>query len=205
MWMSIDSLATCCSIVEDYTRLKPCFEWGQSIDTLFVRVKFTTKIDVPSALRNLQSIRVRMREDLFSISVIELRGKKFIHWLLEVNYFYHTLPGLSEWRKSSQGTVELELAKAIRIVWRNIHHEATKIWPNQYLWLEIMHKYRDDFDGDFEMSIFQKADQRMEEEEDKLNEKRQKKYEDREKKKEISEEMRLLHSKIKARNRVGFG
>ena len=165
-------------------------------------MKFSAKIDFPSSLRNLDSLEVVLREDYFSVSAVEFRGKKFTHWLLKVNYFYHALPKLSAWRRASQGTVELEIAKALRIVWRNLHHEATKVWPNQYLWAEIMHKYRDDFDGDFEMGIFGKAEQRMQEEEDKMNLRRDQRAQDRATGRRVAQELRATHSKILARSRV---
>ncbi len=168
-------------------------------------MRFAPKIDVPSSLRDLDSLRVDLREDYFEVSAVEFRGKRFVHWLLKVNYFYHALPGLSGWRRGAQGTVELEVAKAVRIVWRNIHHEATKVWPNQYLWTEILQQYREDFEGDFERGVFGKAEQRMQEEEDKANLRREQQAEDRLRAKQAVQALRLLHSQLLARSRVGSG
>ena len=139
---------------------------------------------------------------MFELSAIEFKVKKFIHWRLQLHFFYHILPMLSFWESVSQGAVELDFAKGIKIVWRNIHHQATKILPNQYLWWEVMHRHRDEFEGDFERGIFSKAEQRMDEEEDKLNDANEMKSEDRKRQKEASKAIAESLSKIRARTRV---
>jgi len=159
---------------------------------------------VPSGLRDLDSVQVNIREDFFTVSAIEFRGRKFIHWFLKVDYFYHALPMLSEWRKSSEGRVELDIAKGIKIAWRNIHYQATKIHPNQYLWTDIMFKYREDFDDDFDLGVFAKAEQRQQEEEDKHNDKREKVAADKERAKAVAKELANTAMKIRARIRLAY-
>lgn len=146
---------------------------------------------------------VTIREDQFQVSAVEFRAGSFIHWNLKLHTFYHIIPGLSEWRKSSQGNIELDLHKGIKIVWRNIHHEATKVLPNQYLWYDILYKYNDDFQGDFEKSIFVKAETRMEEEEEKHNEVQNKLAADRDRGRELKKIIAERYGKMRARSRVG--
>lgn len=156
------------------------------------------------SLRDHSSLRVTIREDMFEISALEFKSKKFIHWRLQLNFFYHILPLASGWESVSQGAVELDFAKGIKIVWRNIHHQATKILPNQYLWWEVMHRHKDEFDGDFEQGIFLKADQRIEEEEDKRNDSRDSKAEDKRRAKDLAKALAHTVSKIRARTRVAY-
>ena len=102
----------------------------------------------------------------------------------------------------SQGGVELEFGKGVKIAWRNIHYQATKILPNQYLWIDIMRKYRDDFEGDFEQGVFAKAEQRMEEEEDKYNQAKETAAKDRERIRKVDKALVETAQKIRARSRV---
>lgn len=51
--------------------------------------------------------------------------------------------------------------------------DKTLIWPNQYLWWEILNKYRDELEDQY--FIFKRAEEKMQEKEDKMNQDEEKK------------------------------
>lgn len=206
----LSTLYQCLRFVEvdrtspEVAQLAPCFQWGQSANALFVRVKFTPKLDVPTSFRSTETLKVSIREDQFSVSAIEFRWSKFIHWRLNLHFFYHILPKLSDWEVASQGTVELEFTKGVKIVWRNIHHEATKILPNQYLWTEILQKYSDELESDLDLAIFQKAEARIEEEETKKNDEKLRRQQDKQNAVLVDQILAERVGRIKAATRAAF-
>ena len=182
------------------TTASPSFQWGQSASKLYLRIKFSHKLDTPSSLTNLDTLRVDIGHDHFRVSVLELRQGLCIHWLLHLHTFYHILPGLSEFRVGAQGRVELELEKGIKIAWRNVHYEATKIYANQYIWWEMNRKYADELEGDG--YIFQKAMKRIDEEEDKRYDSGEEVRRDRIRLRELEKEYDSMMRGVRARTRV---
>lgn len=134
---------------------------------IYLQIKFSPKIDTPSSITDFTSLKVKIKHDSFSVSVLEFSQGFIIHWHLNLHTFYHILPGTSNWALEAGGRLTIELDKGIKIAWRNVHFQATVIYPNQHIWWEILSKYSDELEGD--LYIFDKAEKRIEEEEDKKN------------------------------------
>lgn len=102
--------------------------------------------------------------DQFEVSLLEFHEHLAVHWKLKLHTFYHILPAPSTYKPSSGNRVELVIRKGVKIAWRNIHYEATVVYPNQYAWYEINKRFSGQLIDD--TYIFKKAQDRIDEKND---------------------------------------
>lgn len=121
----------------------------------------------------VQNLKVKFDFDRFSLMALNLEGETPVFFVLNITLNMHIYPQIAEWHWSSQGHVEATMRKGYSVVWRNIHVDKTLIWPNQYLWWEILNKYRDELEDQY--FIFKRAEEKMQEKEDKMNQDEEKK------------------------------
>ena len=131
---------------------------------------------------------------------LNMESDTTMFFVLNITLNMHIYPMATEYHYSSLGHVEITARKGFAVVWRNIHVDKTLIWPNQYIWWEILNKYRDQLEDQF--FIFERAEQKIQEKEDNKNaeeekKKKEKRYlKEREKKNEENRNKDLRNRQV---------
>ena len=82
------------------TSISPAFQWAQSVDTIFIGVKFAHKLDTPATLGvEVESFDVT-DSTLTLVASSKTKGKRFT---LELPLFDHVIPDSSTWKMNSVG------------------------------------------------------------------------------------------------------
>ena len=82
------------------TSISPAFQWAQSVDTIFIGVKFAHKLDTPATLGvEVESFDVT-DSTMTLVASSKTKGKRFT---LELPLFDHVVPDSSTWKMNSVG------------------------------------------------------------------------------------------------------
>ena len=86
-----------------FLRIGPAFLWAQNMTFLFVKIKFSAKLDTPGALE-VQNMNISFLYDRFIFSALSLDQSQIpIHYYLEIETFHHLNTFYCWWRYDSVG------------------------------------------------------------------------------------------------------
>ncbi|CAD8069416.1 unnamed protein product [Paramecium primaurelia] len=120
--------------------LEPCYLWAQNMTHLFLKIKFTTKIDIPGA-QTVNNFQINITEpslyieaysfELLNRYVLRIKTYKFMNPI----YFHYQFVEL--------GQVIIEILKSPSpYFWKNVHSNIMYNPPNQYIWWDMYYQYR---------------------------------------------------------------
>ena len=73
------------------TVLTPAFRWAQSLNEVFLEVKFATRIDSPACI-DLFNKTIVIESNYVKVEAVCRNDKRLLHYVLEVNLHSHVSP-----------------------------------------------------------------------------------------------------------------
>ena len=159
---------------DDYQEVFPASKWAQSLDQIFIEVKFAHKYDSPGCLE-IKNLKVDLKEKSVQLTGYCVLGDVPI----KMNYYIETYDKIdtksSKHFTSSVGRYQFYLTKKkSNTYWKQLLSDKMKIPPNMRVWFEMKEKYHEQL-SKFEIYEYDEMLQAMIEAAEKNERKRNKK------------------------------
>ena len=169
----------------DYQEVFPASKWAQSLDEIFIEVKFAHKHDSPGCLE-IKDLKVELKEKSVKLIGYCVLGEVPI----KMNYYIETFDKIdtkiSKHFVSSVGRYQFNLKKKkSNIYWKQLLNDKMKIPNNMRVWFEMKEKYQDQlskYEIDENDDMLQAMIEAAEKNEKKKNKKEKKDKKDKNKK-----------------------
>lgn len=118
----------------DSTVFTPAFQWAQSLDTIYLNVKFSSRMDGPTTILNVVDENVTIGADSLSFTATGKDKPKRIRLQLQFSGLLD--PEASSWSFAAVGRVSFTLVKAKAELWPQLLSPASTRPKNMFPWLE---------------------------------------------------------------------
>ena len=127
----------------DYQEVFPASKWAQSLDEIFIEIKFAHRHDSPGCLE-IKNLKVDIKEKSVSLMGYCVLGEVPI----KMNYYIETFDKIdtksSKHFVSSVGRYQFNLKKKkSNNYWKQLLNDKMKIPNNMRVWFEMKEKYQD--------------------------------------------------------------
>jgi hypothetical protein len=127
----------------DYQEVFPASKWAQSLDEIFIEVKFAHRHDSPGCLE-IKDLKVELKEKSVKLIGYCVLGEVPI----KMNYYIETFDKIdtknSKHFVSSVGRYQFNLKKKkSNNYWKQLLNDKMKIPNNMRVWFEMKEKYQD--------------------------------------------------------------
>ena len=172
---------------EDYQEVFPASKWAQSLDEIFIEIKFAHRHDSPGCLE-MKDLKVDIKEKSVSLIGYCVLGEVPI----KMNYYIETFDKIdvksSKHFVSSVGRYQFNLKKKkSNNYWKQLLNNKMKIPNNMRVWFEMKEKYQKElskYEIDENDDILQAMVEAAEKNEKKRNKKEKKDKKDKKEKKD---------------------
>lgn len=124
------------------TKISPAFQWAQSLDHVFLSVKFAKRMDSPGCLDTFDK-NITLGNNSFSMYISCRIDKQIFRYELDLELFENIDLNSSYFELGSVGRLYANLTKADRPSrWRRLLKQTEKM-PNMQIWWE-MHERHDE-------------------------------------------------------------
>ena len=155
--------------VKEYQTISPAFKWAQSLEDIFIEIKYAHRHDSPGCLE-IKDMNIKIKNDSVSFEGFCVLGDVPI----KIDFKIDTYRGLNVSECShgagSVGRYQITLKKSEKSFWKKLLKEDSVVPPNMRVWFEMKEKYQDEL-KEFE----EKEEKENEENIDKLLEDKNKK------------------------------
>ena len=155
---------------KEYQTISPAFKWAQSLDDIFIEIKYAHRHDSPGCLE-IKDMKVKIKNDSVSFEGYCVLGDVPI----KIDFNIETYKGINETECShgsgSVGRYQITLKKSEKSFWKKLLKDEFPTPPNMRIWFEMKEKYEKDL-KEFE----EKEEKENEQDIDKLLEKKEKKH-----------------------------
>ena len=160
---------------KEYQTVSPAFKWAQSLEDIFLEIKFAHRHDSPGCLE-IKDMNVDIKNDSVKFEGYCVLGDVPI----KIDFKIDTYKGLNVSEcthgASSVGRYQIKLKKGEKSFWKKLLKDDTPIPPNMRVWFEMKEKYQE------ELKEFEEKEEKENDDVDKLLDKIDKKREKKEKK-----------------------
>ena len=172
---------------QDYQEVFPASKWAQSLDEIFIEIKFAHRHDSPGCLE-MKDLKVDIKEKSVSLIGYCVLGEVPI----KMNYYIETFDKIdvksSKHFVSSVGRYQFNLKKKkSNNYWKQLLNDKMKIPNNMRVWFEMKEKYQKElskYEIDENDDILQAMVEAAEKNEKKRNKKEKKDKKDKKEKKD---------------------
>ena len=164
---------------KEYQTISPAFKWAQSLDDIFIEIKYAHRHDSPGCLE-IKDMKVDIKNDSLSFEGYCVLGDVPI----KIDFKIETYKGINITEcthgSSSVGRYQITLKKSEKSFWKKLLKDEFPVPPNMRVWFEMKEKYEKDL-KEYE----EKEEKENEQDIDKLLEKKEKKHKKDKKDKKI--------------------
>lgn len=157
----------------DYVTVFPAFEWAQSLDRVFINIKYSHRWDAPGC-NEVKKEHVESFENLVMFTAYCIQGDTPIKFTLNLDLYDNVDEKESKYTSSSVGRYQLSLKKEKSGYWKNIVRKGADLPSNMRTWLEMREKYLSEIQKYLD-EVEEQEDNNLEEEIEVLKRKRSKK------------------------------
>ena len=161
---------------KEYQTISPAFKWAQSLDDIFIEIKYAHRHDSPGCLE-IKDMNVKIKNDSVNFEGYCVLGDVPI----KIDFKIETYKGINITECShgagSVGRYQITLKKSEKSFWKKLVRDEFPTPPNMRVWFEMKEKYENDL-KEYE----EKEEKENEQDIDKLLEKKKHKKEKKEKK-----------------------
>ena len=162
--------------VKEYQTVSPAFKWAQSLDDIFIEIKYAHRYDSPGCLE-IKDMKIDIKNDSVSFLGFCVLGDVPI----KIDFKIDTFQGLNVSEcthgAGSVGRYQITLKKNEKGFWKKLLKDGSPIPPNMRIWFEMKEKYEK------ELKEFEEKEERENEDKiDKLLEDQNKKENKKDKK-----------------------
>ena len=123
-------------------KISPAFQWAQSLDHVYLSVKFAKRMDSPGCLDTFDK-NITLGNNSFSMSINCRIDKQIFRYELDLELFENIDLNTSYFELGSVGRLYANLTKADRPSrWRRLLKQTEKM-PNMQLWWELHERYEE--------------------------------------------------------------
>ena len=165
---------------KEYQIVYPAFKWAQSLEDIFLEIKFAHRHDSPGCLE-IKDMNVDIKNDSVKFEGYCVLGDVPI----KIDFKIDTYKGLNVSEcthgASSVGRYQITLKKGEKSFWKKLLKDDTPMPPNMRVWFEMKEKYQDQLDkyeneeNDESMKEIMDAIEQAEKKKDKKNKTKTKK------------------------------
>ena len=129
-----------------YKNIYPASQWAQSLDNIFIEIKFAHRHDSPGCLE-VEDKKIDLKEDSLSFSGTCSLGDDHIRIDYNVNFAKKINVALSKSELGAVGRYRFTLKKAERGFWEKLLKDGEEMHSNMRIWYEMKEKYQDELMG----------------------------------------------------------
>ncbi len=162
--------------VKEYQTISPAFKWAQSLEDIFIEIKYAHRHDSPGCLE-IKDMDIKIKNDSVTFMGYCVLGDVPI----KIDFKIETYKGLNvsdcTHGAGSVGRYQITLKKSEKSFWKKLLKDEFPVPPNMRVWFEMKEKFEKEL-KEFE----EKEEKENEDNIDKLLEKRKGKREKKKKK-----------------------
>ena len=164
---------------KEYQTVSPAFKWAQSLDDIFLEIKFAHRHDSPGCLE-IKDMNVDIKNDSVKFEGYCVLGDVPIKIDFRIDTFKSLNVSECSHGASSVGRYQITLKKGEKSFWKKLLKDDFPVPPNMRVWFEMKEKYQE------ELKEFEEKEEKENDNIDKLLNKidKKRKKEERKKKKE---------------------
>ena len=162
---------------KQYQIVSPAFKWAQSLDDIFIEIKFAHRHDSPGCLE-IKDMNVDIKNDSVKFEGYCVLGDVPIKIDFKIDTFKALNVSECTHGASSVGRYQITLKKGEKSFWKKLLKEDSPIPPNMRIWFEMKEKYQE------ELKEYEEKEEKENDNIDKLLDKIEKKKKKQEKKQE---------------------
>ena len=163
---------------KEYQIVSPAFKWAQSLEDIFLEIKFAHRHDSPGCLE-IKDMNVEIKNDSVKFEGYCVLGDVPIKIDFKIDTFKNLNVSECTHGESSVGRYQITLKKGEKSFWKKLLKDDTPIPPNMRVWFEMKEKYQE------ELKEFEEKEEKENDDVDKLLDKIDKKKRKKEKKKRV--------------------
>ena len=163
---------------KEYQIVYPAFKWAQSLEDIFLEIKFAHRHDSPGCLE-IKDMNVDIKNDSVKFEGYCVLGDVPIKIDFKINTFKGLNVSECTHGASSVGRYQITLKKGEKSFWKKLLKDDTPIPPNMRVWFEMKEKYHE------ELKEFEEKEEKENDDVDKLLDKIDKKKGGKKRRKKI--------------------
>ena len=129
-----------------YKNIYPASQWAQSLDNIYIEIKFAHRHDSPGCLE-VEDKKIDLKEDSLSFTGTCSLGDDHIRIDYSVNFAKKINVALSKSELGAVGRYRFTLKKAERGFWEKLLKDGEEMHSNMRIWYEMKEKYQDELMG----------------------------------------------------------
>ena len=129
-----------------YKHIFPASQWAQSLDNIYIEIKFAHRHDSPGCLE-VEDKKIDLNEDSLSFTGTCSLGDDHIRIEYNVNFAKKINVALSTNELGAVGRYRFTLKKAERGFWEKLLKDGEEMHSNMRIWYEMKEKYQDELMG----------------------------------------------------------
>ncbi len=126
--------------VKEYQTISPAFKWAQSLEDIFIEIKYAHRHDSPGCLE-IKDMDIKIKNDSVSFEGFCVLGDVPI----KIDFKIDTYQGLNvsecSHGEGSVGRYQITLKKNQKSFWKKLLKEDSPVPPNMRVWFEMKEKY----------------------------------------------------------------
>ena len=155
--------------VKEYQTISPAFKWAQSLEDIFIEIKYAHRHDSPGCLE-IKDINIDIKNDSVSFVGFCVLGDVPIKIDFKIDTYHGLNVSECTHGAGSVGRYQITLKKDQKSFWKKLLKDDSPVPPNMRVWFEMKEKYEKEL-KEFE----EKEEKESEENIDKLLEDKNKK------------------------------
>ena len=125
---------------KEYQTISPAFKWAQSLEDIFIEIKYAHRYDSPGCLE-IKDMNIDIKNDSVSFVGFCVLGDVPI----KIDFKIDTYQGLNVSECShgagSVGRYQITLKKSEKSFWKKLLKDDSPVPPNMRIWFEMKEKY----------------------------------------------------------------
>ena len=130
----------------EYKNINPASQWAQSLDNIYIELKFAHRHDSPGCLE-VEDKKIDIKEDSLSFSGTCSLGDDYIRIEYSIRFHKKINVAASSHESGAVGRYRFTLKKAERGYWDKLLATGEEPYSNMRIWYEMKEKYQDELMG----------------------------------------------------------
>ena len=128
---------------KEYQIVSPAFKWAQSLDDIFIEIKFAHRHDSPGCLE-IKDMNVDIKNDSVKFEGYCVLGDVPIKIDFKIDTFKSLNVTECSHGASSVGRYQITLKKGEKSFWKKLLKDDSPVPPNMRVWFEMKEKYQEE-------------------------------------------------------------
>ena len=126
--------------VKEYQTISPAFKWAQSLEDIFIEIKFAHRHDSPGCLE-IKDMNIDIKNDSVSFVGFCVLGDVPIKIDFKIDTYHGLNVSECSHGAGSVGRYQITLKKSEKSFWKKLLKDDSPVPPNMRVWFEMKEKY----------------------------------------------------------------